>query len=44
MVGPIWIAFTCASVNSTPHLDLISDAIPPEEDIIIVMKNGNEEK
>jgi hypothetical protein len=40
----IWIADTGATVHSTPHLELLSDNRSPEEDITVVMGNGNKEK
>jgi hypothetical protein len=40
----IWIADTGATVHTTPHLELLSDNRSPEEDITVVMGNGNEEK
>jgi hypothetical protein len=40
----IWIADTGAKGHSTPHLELLSDCNPQEENVTVVMGNGNEEK
>jgi hypothetical protein len=40
----IWIADTGATVHSTPHLELLNGKKLPEEDITVVMGNGNKEK
>jgi hypothetical protein len=40
----IWIADTGATVHLTPHLELLSDCSVPEDNITVVMGNGNEEK
>jgi hypothetical protein len=40
----IWIADTGATVHSTSHLELLSDCSAPEDNITVVMGNGNEEK
>jgi hypothetical protein len=39
----IWIADTGAKVHPTPHLGLLSENRSPEEEIIVVMGNGNKE-
>jgi hypothetical protein len=38
------IADKGVTVHSTPHLELLSDNRLPEEDITVVMGNGNKEK
>jgi hypothetical protein len=40
----IWIADTRATVHSTSHLELVNGKRLPEEDITVLMGNGNEEK
>jgi hypothetical protein len=39
-----WISDTGATVHSTSHLELLSDNRSPEEDIPVIMGNGNKEK
>jgi hypothetical protein len=40
----IWIADTDTIFHLTPHLELLIGNSPPDEDISVVMGNGNKEK